>query len=365
MLVDLDPRERLTPILAIFRSSGRLFWLPYYAALSALLVAPSLFLRRRTANLLLCGALALQLVDTIPMRRWVHATVNGGYSNPLQSPIWSELGAIYANLVVLPPWQCDHYGTPGGVDGYRIFGLLAADQNMRINSYYSGRQTERALAFHCSRSIAALSERTLSPDTAYVVTPALAALIAEGPTGPGQCHDLDGFILCSPKNSLGLSARLKDPADRLQDSLHNSGFEEGGLSPWTTFRQVRAQLSTSHVHSGMHSLAEVEGGGSVYQDISGLEPGKRYLVTAWVSASRGGRATAQVATYDPTPDMATFSATLMPDADWQRVYHTFTASPSGGIRLHLFRGDGDAAIYWDDVRIYGGGEGAAVPSTLR
>ena len=81
---------------------------------------------------------------------------------------------------------------------------------MRTNSYQSARYTEVARDWHCQQAIAALSEQPLSPDSAYVVTPELAARIAAGPTGPGKCHDVDRVILCSTKTDFGLSPGLDD-----------------------------------------------------------------------------------------------------------------------------------------------------------
>ena len=106
--------------------------------------------------------------------------------------------------MVLPAWQCSGNSSPGQWDGFRIFGFLAVAQKMRTNSYFSARYTQVNSDFHCKQAIAALSEQPLSPDTAYVVTPALAAVIARGPTGPGKCHVVDSFILCSSKTDFGL-----------------------------------------------------------------------------------------------------------------------------------------------------------------
>jgi hypothetical protein len=78
---------------------------------------------------------------------------------------------------------------------------------MRTNSYYSARYTAANRDFHCRQAIAALAEAPLSPDAAYVVTPSLAAVIAKGPSGPGKCHEVDGFILCSLKLDFGPAAR--------------------------------------------------------------------------------------------------------------------------------------------------------------
>ena len=180
------------------------------------MLAPTyLFFRRSQANLLLAIVLVVQVVDIIPLLRWSHSRVvpseiDGFWKpkdwQPLKSPIWSEFGSLHQNLVVLPAWQCGALATPGGLDGYRIFGFLAVAQNMRTNSYRSSRYTEVNREFHCRQAIAALGEQPLSPDTAYVVTPSLAEVIAKGPTGPGKCHELDGFILCSTKVDFGAGA---------------------------------------------------------------------------------------------------------------------------------------------------------------
>ena len=351
-LVDLDPHEKLTPLLAVLRSSGRLFWIPYYSLLIGILTAPFFFWRRSYANLVLAIVLVVQLTDTYPALKWIHTELSNGHPRPLHSPIWSKLGTVYNNLIVLPAWQCDNTGTPGGLDGYRIFGFLATEQKMRINSYYPARYIEASQEFHCSKSIAALASRPLSPDSAYVVTPVLASVIAEGPTGPGKCHDLDGFVLCSAQSDFGLSATLKSPAERVQDAIRDPGFEDEDLSAWPSFQNVKSRLTGDQAHGGTHSLAESEEGGSVYQDISGLEPGRTYTFSAWVSGTTDGTATAQIATYDPTLDVATFSSARKPSSDWLLLSHSFTASRGGIVRIHLVRSPGTGTIYWDDVGIY-------------
>jgi Family of unknown function (DUF6311) len=203
-LVDVDPHERLSPYLASLRSSGRLFWTPYYVILLAVLAAPFAFVRRSWANVLIGCALLVQIADTRSLVQWVHTTGMAGHPSPLKSPVWFQLGAVHENLVVLPAWQCAPRVTPDGFRGFQTFGFLAVAQKMRTNSYYSGRYTKATLDFQCRQAIAALSEQPLSPDTAYVVTPKLAAAIAARPTGPGKCHEVDGFILCSAKTDFGL-----------------------------------------------------------------------------------------------------------------------------------------------------------------
>jgi hypothetical protein len=210
VLIDVDPHQLLSRFLAPMRSSGRLFWVPYYTLLIGLLAAPYLFMRQSRANALLLCLLILQVADTAPLRRWTYSGVHQQFPEPLKSPIWHQLGSVYESLVVLPAWQCGPRSSPGGVYGYRYFGYLATEQKMRTNSYYTARYTGNALDYHCKQSMDGLLSKPLSPDTAYVVTPEVAAQIAKGPTGDGKCHDLDQFILCSPKTDFGLNSALKE-----------------------------------------------------------------------------------------------------------------------------------------------------------
>lgn len=207
LVADLDPHDTLTRYLAVFRASGRLFWVPYYVILTAVLATAFILWPPRKAAVLISVAFVVQFADTLPLRWGVRAQVSQSHPLPFHSPQWSSLGQDHVNLLVLPPWQCSAMlgaDTPGGQDGFRIFGLLAAAQHMRTNSYYAGRYSAASLAFHCDQAVKDLMNNPLSPDSAYVVSPSVASIIAAGPTGPSACHTLDGFILCSTKTDFGL-----------------------------------------------------------------------------------------------------------------------------------------------------------------
>jgi Carbohydrate binding domain len=184
------------------------------------------------------------------------------------------------------------------------------------------------------------------------VTPALAQQIAAGPTGPGKCHTVDRFILCSPKTDFGLSPDLGNPAAQLQEAIADSGFEDGDLSTWPSWLNVKAAPSTSRAHSGRQSLAESAAAGSVYQDVTGLQPGSTYAVAAWMSGSSNATAKGQIALFDPGANRSIFSTPLDPGQQWQLVTDSVTVSASGTLRIHLFRNEGSGTIFWDDVRIY-------------
>ena len=351
-LIDLDPQQHFSKYFAPLRATGRLFWAPYYAILTAILVAPFFFIRKPWANGLLALLLVLQFADTRSLRQWVRMTISEDHPSPLKSPIWTQLGAQHQNLIVLPAWQCAKNASPGGPEGYRFFGFLAIADHMRINSYQSARYTGVAEDYHCDVAPAELATQPLSADSAYVVTPALAETIARGPTGPGKCHDLDNFILCSTKSDFGLSPVLMTPEQRVENAVANPGLEDGKIAPWSN-NGTEASVSAAHAHTGTYSLAET-GAGTVYQDINELEPGHIYTLSAWVSCPLP--ATARLTIYNPT-DNTSVSSPLYPcDASWQQLSRSFTVGGEGAVRIHLVRGESAGVVYWDDIHISSGEE---------
>lgn len=252
-LLDLDPAERFSPYLAPLRASGRFFWMPYYVILVAVLAAPFLLFRRTWANVLIASALVLQVADTRDLRHAVHTVVNKQHVSPLKSAAWSKLGSVHKNLIVLPAWQCGSSESPGGLRGYRIFGFLAVQQKMRINSYQSARYTGGAGESHCGiQPIFAVWEWPLSPDSAYVVTAPVAGVIAQGPTGPGKCHDVDGFILCSIKSDFGLSPVLMSPEMRRRNETPDSRGEDSDASPLTPLQDMLTSKSDATKKNSGH-----------------------------------------------------------------------------------------------------------------
>jgi hypothetical protein len=350
VLIDLDPEQHFSQYFAPLRASGRLFWAPYYAILTAILAAP-FFLKRKTwATVLLAGLLVVQFVDTRSLRQWVRMTVSEDHPSPLKSPIWAQLGAQHQNLVVLPAWQCAKNASPGGPEGYRFFGFLAIEDHLRINSYQSARYTGVAQDYHCTQATAELAAQPLSPDSAYVVTPELAESIAHGPTGPGKCHDLDNFILCSTKTDFGLSPVLMTPEQRVESAVANPGLEDGKVAPWSN-NGTQASVSKTHAHTGAYSLAET-GSGTLYQDINGLQPGRTYTLSAWVSCPVP--TTTQLSIYNPTDNLGTSSPATPCNPAWQQFSRSFVVGGEGAARIHLVRGPGEGAVYWDDIHLSSG-----------
>jgi Carbohydrate binding domain len=159
---------------------------------------------------------------------------------------------------------------------------------------------------------------------------------------------------------LDLSSGLWSPTlgrlpDVVSSGITDGGFELADVSDWTRYQEVRGEASSARAHSGKQSLEEIKGAGSFYQDVIGLQPGHTYSVTAWVSGSTDGEAAAQIAVYDPTANVATFSPSLRATPEWRLITHSFTLSTAEmarSARIHLFRVDAPGILFWDDVTLY-------------
>ncbi len=193
-------------ILASLRGSGRLFWPGYYLLFAGSLVAASLAFRGRWLPIALGAALALQILDLVPLRATIHekwATAQA--APPPAAPAWHTLGQHQKHLVVLPAWQCAAplNGTPGGAIGYAIFGKLALDQRMTINSFYASRYSAAQRSFFCTEQIQSLQQHGLQDDTAYVFPRDKAAWVASLQHGTRFCRPIDNHILCAAADQTG------------------------------------------------------------------------------------------------------------------------------------------------------------------
>jgi hypothetical protein len=159
-------------------------------------------------------------------------------------------------------------------------------------------------------------------------------------------------VVVAVLSSAGCSAphNAVEPQDP-KIALQNYDFESGRLQPWQPFQSVQVVVGTDHARNGKFGLEESVGGGSVYQDVKGLELGVPYTVSAWVSTPDGATATAQIAVFDPAANAASFSPAVTTSGEWTRVKHDFKVNSGGVARIHLFRNVGSGTLVWDDVRL--------------
>ena len=184
-------------LLSRFRASGRFFWIGGFWLITLAIAVICYRFSRWRVVLLLGICTAVQMVDVFGIARSVRAEGVSGKSLPI--PVVLEQSAIgHSAMVVLPPWQCDHQQTPGGVRGYEIFGVLAARQHMNINSFYAARTLREQRSFHCDYSRALANP---GPDSLYVLSAALYSENAIKFQSGFNCSELpiEGVpVLCVP-----------------------------------------------------------------------------------------------------------------------------------------------------------------------
>lgn len=195
-LVDLHLPHVAHALLSSLRASGRLFWPVHYLLLLAAILLTYKAWGSKHGVILLGAMLAFQSVDLHQLRRSVSGVLMAHPTARLVSDEWKMLNRDHTALMVVPPFQCGSSETPGGRDGVRLFGLLAAAQNLKLNSYGAGRISHSARRLHCSKIVHELEHGVLDPDAAYVVSDRLRVDIATAGVRSHTCSRVDGFNLC-------------------------------------------------------------------------------------------------------------------------------------------------------------------------
>lgn len=192
-LVEVPLPEKVTAALAVFRSSGRLFWGDAYVLIVAIIgVLVTQARTRAQARVALLAAVALQAADLAPraavfMRSHERALA---FETPLRAPLWDWLGHQgYASVFLVPPRN----GDLGGV------AYWAASHRMSINSFYAARgispEWERAMR----EGRRALDAGAPDPATLYVLMDEGARRGACARLAPGsQLYEADGLQVVVP-----------------------------------------------------------------------------------------------------------------------------------------------------------------------
>lgn len=187
--------------LAIFRSSGRVFWIVYYAILFAG-IAVIVRLPRPWAAGVLATAILLQQIDLAGVQNMSKAMRNVRGDSPLSHELWTILPPHYRHMVLYPTNMC--HANPG-ID-YRPLAVLAGAAGATINAGYAGRVNVAQLQNYCNQLEAAVARSEVADDTLYVVTPAQAPRFLASTT-PVECRQLDPYAVCYTVSS---SARWRD-----------------------------------------------------------------------------------------------------------------------------------------------------------
>jgi hypothetical protein len=208
--------------LTSLRASGRLFWPGYYLIFAGVIAVAFRSFHGLWLHAALAIALIVQLLDVAPLRAAVHQQWQLAITPSLPPEAsWDDLGRSQRHLVVLPPWQCSPDDTPGGFDGYAIFGRLALDQHMTINSFYAGRVSGDQMRLFCTEQPYQIQHDGLRSDTAYILARDKARWLVGLKSGGNYCRYIDRYILCSEvPGKAGLDpAILQDVAELHSEDL--------------------------------------------------------------------------------------------------------------------------------------------------
>jgi hypothetical protein len=134
--------------------------------------------------------------------------------------------------------------------------------------------------------------------------------------------------------------------------FRQSGFEGPFVAPWNIWSNVQAEVTSKAARSGRQSLAVEGNGGAVYQDISGVMPGRLYQVSAWVRAEPGTEGEARLDLHDSRKESArSTNAVMVSDTGFEELTLDYTATSSGVVRVHLVYSGGAGTVYFDDVTV--------------
>jgi hypothetical protein len=184
-------------LLAVFRSSGRLFW-PVHELLTLGALVGTLLTQRApwAARTVLVAALCLQVFDVLPIRESVAHESSLFERTPLHARDWWMLAKSNRHLIVLPARQCDAARTPGGDPTWPWFAGVAAKTGMTLNSVHAARLSVPSDDYNCKRLPLDVAQGKLQSDTAYVFDDRLA-LLAIMRNHTHFCRRVDDFNLCT------------------------------------------------------------------------------------------------------------------------------------------------------------------------
>lgn len=195
-LFELD--NSLIKILTPFQSSGRFFWVAYYAAL--LLALFALIKRQRESMVIGCLAFALslqsldlsQVVNSFRERHWHEAL----QQDMLKSPVWEQAAAHYQHITLLMPPACGYEAAP-----YLPFAELARKHKLSLNTGRAARFNSEETAVYCHELGKILEKGTVSDDDIYIVHPNYLPQFQKNAQQPVLCGVLDGFNACVTEQS--------------------------------------------------------------------------------------------------------------------------------------------------------------------
>jgi hypothetical protein len=183
-----------SPVLGLFRSSGRFIWVAYYALMLLIIVRASIRFRPPVAASILTATLIAQMADFSTAHAHIARLRLSADSAPkgtlLDDPRWGELASGRRHMTLLPPAGCDPAAEP-----YLPFTVFASDHGMTLNSGFIARWNMRATSRYCLALREQLEAGIWSDDDIYVVAPVWKNDF-ERNAPDARCDELNGYDVC-------------------------------------------------------------------------------------------------------------------------------------------------------------------------
>ncbi len=205
--------EALIKLLTNFRSSGRFIWLADYGLVA---LAGFVLLRHcapRTALAVMALAAIVQVADLArPMtdlkQRFAERT-----PERFKDPIFAGLGPAHRRLIVVPPWQCQPVEVRRA-SSFEPSTMLALDNGLATNSFYSGRLPRDQQAYHCVEFPKIFAQAKPEQENAYLFLPQVFEAQGASVLATHFCDFGNGSILCrSDLGKTGLSPKARAAID--------------------------------------------------------------------------------------------------------------------------------------------------------
>jgi hypothetical protein len=195
--VDIPVPQGIGFLLERFRASGRLFWMAGLWVIVASMSAAVLRWGQFRGAVLLTFVVIIQLMDVRPIAHDVRSSIANGKALSLDVAVALPVTGVF----VFPAWQCDHYGTPGGVRNYEMVGRFASTHGIPTNNFYAARITDEQVAFHCN-----IEQRLakIDPNALYLISSEVYATHASKFEGGFECRQrsgperVDNYWICLP-----------------------------------------------------------------------------------------------------------------------------------------------------------------------
>ena len=149
-----------------FRASARMFWLPYYAIVFAILGIVLKGLGKRVSLIVLCATLLVQVVDTShgwqPIRTAFTTLPASQWESPLKDEFWDRAAQRYARIVSMRPQNTR--------ENWQAISQYAVEHRMSTDLVYVARYSQSRLLAVQELRQAELNSGEYRSDNLYIVS---------------------------------------------------------------------------------------------------------------------------------------------------------------------------------------------------